>query len=279
MTARPPTPAVLHLVPHTHWDREWYEPFQRFRLRLVDMVDGVLDGPRPTGASASPSTGRRPCSRTTWRSGPRPRRASGPWSRPGSSPSAPGGSCRTSSWSRARPWSATWRPGWPGPSGSARSWPSATCPTSSGTPPRSPAPAARRVRARRRLARGAGGGGPPRVPGAPRRLHRPHRVPGRRVRQRGRPVRLPGRGRRRPAAAGTAGAVLRARPGAGHVRRRPRRSLPELLEVVDEINRRQDGYQVRLATLAGYVLHGPGPTARSCRAGGVSCGRARGPTS
>jgi mannosylglycerate hydrolase len=34
---------VLHLVPHTHWDREWYEPFQRFRLRLVDLVDGVLD--------------------------------------------------------------------------------------------------------------------------------------------------------------------------------------------------------------------------------------------
>jgi hypothetical protein len=34
---------MLHLVPHTHWDREWYEPFQRFRLRLVDLVDGVLD--------------------------------------------------------------------------------------------------------------------------------------------------------------------------------------------------------------------------------------------
>jgi alpha-mannosidase len=33
----------LYLVPHTHWDREWYEPFQRFRMRLVDMVDGVLD--------------------------------------------------------------------------------------------------------------------------------------------------------------------------------------------------------------------------------------------
>ena len=30
-------------MPHTHWDREWYEPFQRFRMRLVDMVDGVLD--------------------------------------------------------------------------------------------------------------------------------------------------------------------------------------------------------------------------------------------
>jgi alpha-mannosidase len=43
MTATQPSPTVLHLVPHTHWDREWYEPFQRFRLRLVDMVDDVLD--------------------------------------------------------------------------------------------------------------------------------------------------------------------------------------------------------------------------------------------
>jgi alpha-mannosidase len=30
------------IVPHTHWDREWYEPFQRFRLRLVDVVDDVI---------------------------------------------------------------------------------------------------------------------------------------------------------------------------------------------------------------------------------------------
>jgi mannosylglycerate hydrolase len=35
--------AVVHLVPHTHWDREWYQPFQRFRMRLVDLVDGVLE--------------------------------------------------------------------------------------------------------------------------------------------------------------------------------------------------------------------------------------------
>ncbi|MPZ96775.1 MAG: alpha-mannosidase [Propionibacteriales bacterium] len=34
---------VVYLVPHTHWDREWYEPFQRFRLRLVRLVDEVLD--------------------------------------------------------------------------------------------------------------------------------------------------------------------------------------------------------------------------------------------
>jgi alpha-mannosidase len=31
------------VVPHTHWDREWYLPFQRFRLGLVRMLDEVLD--------------------------------------------------------------------------------------------------------------------------------------------------------------------------------------------------------------------------------------------
>ena len=30
------------VVPHTHWDREWYEPFQSFRLRLVKMLDQLL---------------------------------------------------------------------------------------------------------------------------------------------------------------------------------------------------------------------------------------------
>ncbi|HEX4224992.1 MAG TPA: glycoside hydrolase family 38 C-terminal domain-containing protein [Pseudonocardiaceae bacterium] len=29
-------------VPHFHWDREWYEPFQVFRHRLVDALDTVL---------------------------------------------------------------------------------------------------------------------------------------------------------------------------------------------------------------------------------------------
>ncbi|MCU1377720.1 MAG: alpha-mannosidase [Acidimicrobiales bacterium] len=30
------------VVPHTHWDREWYSSFQTFRLRLVDLLDDVL---------------------------------------------------------------------------------------------------------------------------------------------------------------------------------------------------------------------------------------------
>jgi alpha-mannosidase len=30
------------IVPHTHWDREWYSPFQTFRLRLVRLLDALL---------------------------------------------------------------------------------------------------------------------------------------------------------------------------------------------------------------------------------------------
>lgn len=31
------------VVPHTHWDREWYLPFEHFRLALGHVVDDVLD--------------------------------------------------------------------------------------------------------------------------------------------------------------------------------------------------------------------------------------------
>jgi mannosylglycerate hydrolase len=31
------------VVPHTHWDRAWYLPFQAYRLRLVEMVSELLD--------------------------------------------------------------------------------------------------------------------------------------------------------------------------------------------------------------------------------------------
>ena len=33
----------IHIISHTHWDREWYRPFQLFRLKLVHLVDGMLD--------------------------------------------------------------------------------------------------------------------------------------------------------------------------------------------------------------------------------------------
>jgi len=33
----------VHVVSHTHWDREWYLTFEEYRLRLVDLVDRVLE--------------------------------------------------------------------------------------------------------------------------------------------------------------------------------------------------------------------------------------------
>ena len=32
----------IFIVPHTHWDREWYLPFQRFRYTLVQLIDELL---------------------------------------------------------------------------------------------------------------------------------------------------------------------------------------------------------------------------------------------
>ncbi len=32
----------LVIVPHTHWDREWYRTFEEFRYRLVALLDQVL---------------------------------------------------------------------------------------------------------------------------------------------------------------------------------------------------------------------------------------------
>src|SRR3954451_4291332 len=36
------SPVRVAIVPHTHWDREWYSPFQTFRLRLVRLLDALL---------------------------------------------------------------------------------------------------------------------------------------------------------------------------------------------------------------------------------------------
>jgi len=36
-------PTTLHVVSHTHWDREWYLPFEAFRLRLLSLLDHLLE--------------------------------------------------------------------------------------------------------------------------------------------------------------------------------------------------------------------------------------------
>ncbi|MGI5835329.1 MAG: hypothetical protein ACOX87_02400, partial [Chloroflexota bacterium] len=33
----------IWVVPHTHWDREWYLPFEQFRIHLARLMDDLLD--------------------------------------------------------------------------------------------------------------------------------------------------------------------------------------------------------------------------------------------
>ncbi len=42
MAERPQT-HTLHVVSHTHWDREWYRTYQQFRFRLVHLVAELVD--------------------------------------------------------------------------------------------------------------------------------------------------------------------------------------------------------------------------------------------
>jgi alpha-mannosidase len=43
MTTSPvATKLQLVVVPHTHWDREWYQPFEVFRRKLVQLVDALI---------------------------------------------------------------------------------------------------------------------------------------------------------------------------------------------------------------------------------------------
>jgi len=46
----PRAPRVAFIVSHTHWDREWYLTFARFRVRLLDIVGQVLDTLEQDGA-------------------------------------------------------------------------------------------------------------------------------------------------------------------------------------------------------------------------------------
>jgi mannosylglycerate hydrolase len=39
----PASPLTFHLIPHTHWDREWYRSRSAFQARLVPVVDDLLD--------------------------------------------------------------------------------------------------------------------------------------------------------------------------------------------------------------------------------------------
>ena len=96
-------PYQATLVSHTHWDRAWYVTFQGFRIRLVRLVDRLLDlletRPDYRGLHA-----RRPDGRAGGLPGGAAR-ASGQLQAcagPGASRWAPGTCWPTSSWSAPR---------------------------------------------------------------------------------------------------------------------------------------------------------------------------------
>ena len=33
---------TLHIIPHSHWDREWYLPFDKHRVYLVELFDNLI---------------------------------------------------------------------------------------------------------------------------------------------------------------------------------------------------------------------------------------------
>ena len=34
---------TLHIISHTHWDREWYMSFQKHRMKLVELMDCLIE--------------------------------------------------------------------------------------------------------------------------------------------------------------------------------------------------------------------------------------------
>ena len=33
---------TVHVISHSHWDREWYMPFEKHRARLVRLIDDCI---------------------------------------------------------------------------------------------------------------------------------------------------------------------------------------------------------------------------------------------
>ena len=42
-TVRRSDSPTVHLIPHTHWDREWYLPLALFQAKLVPVLDEALE--------------------------------------------------------------------------------------------------------------------------------------------------------------------------------------------------------------------------------------------
>ena len=133
---------TVSVVPHTHWDREWYWPVPERSGCGWSTCSTTCSPSLEADPSLRPLPARRPDGRgRRLPRGPARGRGAGcaalaalraprhgPLVRP----------ARTSSWSRARPSCATSSSACAGPPASAGRWRSATCPTCSATSPRCP---------------------------------------------------------------------------------------------------------------------------------------------
>lgn len=34
---------TAHIISHTHWDREWYLPYEKHHVRLIELMDTLMD--------------------------------------------------------------------------------------------------------------------------------------------------------------------------------------------------------------------------------------------
>ncbi len=109
------------IISHTHWDREWYQPFQEFRLRLVKLVDNLLDI-----MASDPDyrffmlDGQTVVLEDYLEVRPEREPKSAPWCNRAACSSAPGSSCPTSSSSAPKPSCATCSWATASPAASAR---------------------------------------------------------------------------------------------------------------------------------------------------------------
>ena len=37
---------TVHIISHSHWDREWYQSFEKHRMKLIELVDNILEKSR-----------------------------------------------------------------------------------------------------------------------------------------------------------------------------------------------------------------------------------------
>ena len=46
---------TVHIISHSHWDREWYQSFEKHRMKLIELVDNILEkAPSRSSAAARP---------------------------------------------------------------------------------------------------------------------------------------------------------------------------------------------------------------------------------